>query len=350
MFQLSPLYHASENPTVLQLLRTVGLSFPRGPDTGIGLYDDGMLVGCGFLKGNMLQGLAIDPSYRGQDLSALLVSALIQEAASRGILHLNVITKPEIAPLLEHIGFHKVVDALPYSTFLEFGPGGISVFLEELRKRAADAPAHCAGIVINGNPFTLGHRYLIEEASRNAPLVWVIAVEENLSEFPFPVRMKLLQDGTADLPNVRVLSGGEYVVSQLTFPAYFTQEESFCQAESAMEAAVFTKLIAPALHITCRYLGAEPASVSTSIYNRTLLKALPSNGITVIELPRKTLNGEVISASTVRRYLAAGQWEQGKALLPESTWRWLHSHPEESELALQRFRRKNPLSSPTRIC
>ena len=105
MLQLSPLYRAAEDPSVLQLLRTVGLSFPRGPDAGIGLYDNGTLVGCGFLKGSMLQGLAIHPSYHGQNLSARLVSALIQEAACRGILHLNVITKPEMSPILEHIGF-----------------------------------------------------------------------------------------------------------------------------------------------------------------------------------------------------------------------------------------------------
>lgn len=346
MLQLSPLYRAAEDPSVLQLLRTVGLSFPRGPDAGIGLYDNGTLVGCGFLKGSMLQGLAIHPSYHGQNLSARLVSALIQEAACRGILHLNVITKPEMSPILEHIGFRKVVDALPYSTFLEFGPGGISVFLDELNRKASNAPENCAGIVINGNPFTLGHRYLIETASRKAPLVWVIVVEENISEFPFPVRMQLLQEGTADLPNIRILSGSEYVISQLTFPAYFTREELFCQAESTMEAAIFSQLIAPALHITCRYIGSEPTSASTAIYNRALLKALPSRGIQVEELPRKNLNGIPISASVVRSHLAAGRWEHARDLLPESTWHWLRSHPAETEQILQRIRKKNtPITS-----
>lgn len=54
----------------------------------------------------------------------------------------------------------------------------------------------CIGsIVMNCNPFTLGHRYLVEEASRQSDLLYIFVVEEDKSDFPFEDRFNMVKAG-----------------------------------------------------------------------------------------------------------------------------------------------------------
>ena len=66
-----------------------------------------------------------------------------------------------------------------------------------------------------------GHRYLVETASKENDHVYVFVVSEDVSIFSFSERFKLVKAGVADLPNVIVVPGKEYMVSYATFPAYF---------------------------------------------------------------------------------------------------------------------------------
>lgn len=50
---------------------------------------------------------------------------------------------------------------------------------------------------------------------------------------------------------------------------------------------------------------------------------LPDYGVAVTELPRLEIDGTAVSASTVRRALAAGDWQTVQKLTPETTWRYL---------------------------
>jgi [citrate (pro-3S)-lyase] ligase len=314
------------NPPLETLLAGFGLTMPKDTDDNLGLYDEGKLVGCGFLKGNMIQGLAIDRERQGEGLSATLVTGLINLAARRGIWYLRVITKPSMAPLLAGLGLRVVADASPYAVFLEFGRGGAETQRKYLLGLAAEvAQNRCAGLVMNCNPFTKGHRALIERASAENAWVWVLAVEEDKSVFPFRDRLRLMEEGTADLPNVRVIPGGEYVISSLTFPAYFTRDADLAAAQGALDAAVFAALIAPALTIRRRYVGDEPFSASTRLYNQALRERLPPAGVELIEMARQEAAGRVISASAVREALARGDWNQVREMVPDSTWNYLRS-------------------------
>ncbi|MDR1966422.1 MAG: [citrate (pro-3S)-lyase] ligase [Synergistaceae bacterium] len=307
------------------LLAGLDLSVPEGFEYAIGLYTaEDELVGCGCLKGDILQGLAIAPECQGEGLASKIVSRLIQQAALSGKSLLYVFTKPSMARLIESLGFREIADASPFVVLFEYGTGGVGAYKESL---AAYARKPCAGtassVVMNCNPFTLGHRYLIECALEKSDFLYIFVVEENMSEFSFPDRIRLVREGVADLQNVMVLPGGRYIISNLTFPSYFTKEEDMARAQSALDATLFCTVIAPTLNIGKRFVGSEPFSQVTGIYNETLQKILPSFGINVEEVPRARRGGIPISASAVRRYISEGKIEDACALLPDITKKYV---------------------------
>jgi [citrate (pro-3S)-lyase] ligase len=309
----------------LSLLGDFDLQAPIEPDITIGLYDERKLIGCCSRKGNILQGLAVDASYQGQGVSAILVTKMIEEAAQNGIIHLLVFTKPAMADLIRSIGFNVIADAKPYAVFLEYGPGGTQDFKKKLRDLSEGKPRESACVVMNCNPFTRGHRYLIEKMSSENQFVYILAVQEDVSLFPFSVRLDLIQKGVAGLDNVRVIPGGDYVISSLTFPSYFTRSEDLEAAQIAMDAEVFATLIAPALSVKRRYVGTEPYDPVTHVYNMTLKERLPPHGIEVVEVDRVQKEGRAVSASDVREAIRRDDWSVIEKLVPPATLEYLRS-------------------------
>ena len=315
----------NDNPQLDRLLSGFGLTLPEETEDNLGIYEDGELIGCGFLKGNMLQGLAVSGKHQGSGLAVTLVTGLIKLAAAKGITYLRVISKPEMAGKLSDIGMRVVADASPHAVFLEYGEASINEQINHFKDLSADKEECCACVVVNCNPFTLGHRWLIETASQSSRWVWVIVVEEDRSEFLFSDRLQMVINGTKDLNNIEVISGGEYIISSTTFPAYFIKSVDLARAQASLDAAVFAKLIAPSLKIVKRFVGSEPQNATTNIYNQVLQEILPANGIEVVEIPRIELNGSVISASAVRACLVNGNFSAVREMVPESTWQYLHT-------------------------
>ena len=322
-----------------ELLERCGLSMPEGVDCTVGVFDDGdgALVACGSIKGDMLQGMAVDPDRQGEDLTARVLTALIGEAKDAQSLYL--FTKPEKAMQFTGLGFRLVAKARPYAALLEWGQDGVKQYrtkLEQVRVAAGlKENAVVGALVMNCNPFTRGHRYLIETAARACDHVFVLVVEEDASRFSFRDRMSLVQQGTADLENVTVIGGGRYAVSDLTFPSYFTKEDKVAHAHAAMDAELFASIIAPALGVHRRFVGTEPYSVVTKIYNETLETRLPKHGIAVIEIPRLEAGGTAVSASRVRALLDAGDeaaWAEIRTLVPETTYAYLQGNARQVTL------------------
>ena len=298
------------------------------------------LAATGSLKGDMIQGMAVDPDFQGEDLTAKVLTHLFGIARERGHRTLYLFTKPEKAGQFIGLGFRRVAGARPYATLLEWGESGVNEYMKRLaavRKYVSqDLNGSEAGVlVMNCNPFTKGHRYLIEQAAARKKYVFVLAVEEDVSLFPFSDRLAMLQLGTADLENVKVLSGGRYAVSNLTFPSYFTKEENLAKAHAAVDAELFAACIAPALSASERFVGTEPFSQVTAVYNETLKERLPKHKIAVTEIPRLKVGGEAVSATKVRTVLAE-LWRSGnltaeavgessalELLLPETTLEYL---------------------------
>lgn len=179
-------------------------------------------------------------------------------------------------------------------------------------------------IVMNCNPFTLGHRYLIEQALKECDYLAIFVVQEDKSNFSFEDRLRLVSEGVADLPNVMVIPSGRFIISSLTFSEYFNKSElQEREIDTSNDIIIFAKEIAPCLHITKRFVGEEPLDKVTKQYNESMKKILPEYGIQYIEIPRIKSDDEVISASRVRRLLEQSDFLAIKKLVPESTFKYL---------------------------
>lgn len=306
------------------LLRKCGLVPEERADYRAGIFDEEEeLVATGALVGDMLQMIAVDPDHQGEELSVRLVTHLVHAAAARGVFCLYLFTKSGNAGFFTGMGFRTVADVPDGAALLEWGSPGIAEYCRKIAERKDPAAARVGAVVMNANPFTLGHRYLVETAAKECDRVFVFAVEEDLSEFPFAVRLELIRQGTADLENVTVLPGGRYIISSLTFPAYFVRDAAKSRMESRIDAEIFAKYIVPALSITDRYMGEEPFSQSTAIYNEEVKERLEKSGVSVHILPRFETAGQAVSASEVRRLLREGRTAEAAELVPESTAAYL---------------------------
>ena len=182
-------------------------------------------------------------------------------------------------------------------------------------------------IVMNCNPFTLGHRYLIESAAKQVDLLIIFVVEENKSFFKFEDRIKLVKAGTSDLENVRVVPSGRFIISTATFPGYFMKKNpDSAVLDSSKDVEMFGKKIAPPLGISVRFVGEEPFDVVTRRYNETMKSVLPEFGIELIEIPRKKTGDKVISATTVRALLEEQNFAEISKFVPKTTLDYLEKN------------------------
>lgn len=189
-------------------------------------------------------------------------------------------------------------------------------------------------VVVNCNPFTLGHQYLIETASTLVDYLYVFVVEEDLSEFKFADRFEMVKLGTNHLDNVKVLPGGKFIISTFTFPGYFDKSDMPTVAINATkDVEIFAKHIAPVLDITVRFVGSEPLSAVTRQYNRDLRDILPRYGIEYKEFGRIEFSSQPISASLVRQLIKQRDWDSVKNLVPQSTYDYI-SHNYECLVSL----------------
>lgn len=179
-------------------------------------------------------------------------------------------------------------------------------------------------IVMNCNPFTLGHQYLIGYAAERVDYLYVFVVEEDKSYFKFEDRIELVKAGTAHLRNVKVLPSGQFIISSTTFSEYFDKANlKGTTIDTSLDVETFGSQIAPCLNISVRFVGEEPLDPITAQYNQSMKDILPKYGIEVCEIPRKEDEVGVISASRVRKCLEENKWDEIKKLVPETTYLFL---------------------------
>lgn len=298
-------------------LKERGLTMEGGADHCAVLRGEGRIMACGCLDGSIVKYVAVDPAAEGEGAAATIVSELVNHAFRAGKEHLFLFTKPENEVMFRSLGFYPVArtaDAL----MLEDRRDGIDRFIAALPQKEGIKGA----CVVNCDPFTLGHRHLIETAARNCDFLYVFVVSEDAAHFPAGDRFALVERGTADIVNLAVAASENYLVSRATFPAYFIKDRVRAEdVRTEMDIAVFATKIAPGLGITRRFVGTEPFCAVTRAYNEKMRELLPAYGIEFIEIPRK----DDISASAVRRHLAAGDFQQIEKLVPKTTYDYLKS-------------------------
>ena len=216
--------------------------------------------------------------------------------------------------------------AEPYAALLEHGTDTLEDYLGRVRAILGSGEGKNRGaIVMNCNPFTLGHRSLVEYAHNNCDEVIIFAVREDRSVFPFSDRFSLLKQGVRDMKGVEVISGGDYIISNATFPTYFIKGTDELAAQTKLDATVFATRIAPALNISVRFVGEEPTDKTTLAYNKAMKEVFNESGIELKEIPREQKGNQIVSASTVRKALAEDDWETVYRMVPKTTLVYLKS-------------------------
>ncbi len=190
---------------------------------------------------------------------------------------------------------------------------------------AKDLETDMAGaIVMNCNPFTNGHRYLIEEAMKYVEVLFLFVLEEDRSYYSFEDRFQMVKLGTEDLEKVYVIPSGKFIISAMTFPEYFLKEyQPDITIQAANDVSLFGRYIAPFFHIKKRFAGTEPTDKVTAQYNEQMKKILPLYGVELCEIPRLRKGNSYVTATEVRRCMERHDWMRVKELVPYSTYQYL---------------------------
>ena len=328
--------------------------------------DDGEMIAGGGLKGNVIKCVAVDDAHKGEAIANTLISHLIAHANEEGHSNVMLFTKPKNRQLFESLSFRLLAEA-PEAVLMETGIGGINNTVEALKKIREESekykeynkeckennkeckenseeckeeektnlntstPQHhntttpqplttttpLRGVVVmNCNPFTLGHRYLIEQAAKQVERLFVMVVREDCSLFAYAERKAMVEQGVAHLKNVTVIDGSEYAISQATFPTYFLKRlDDAADTQMLLDLDLFRRHIAPALGTTVRFVGTEPTDQLTRRYNQLMHEALAD----VRETARLEKKGNAVSASRVRKAMEQADMSTIRQLVPPTT-------------------------------
>ena len=251
----------------------------------------GRLVACAGLDHNVIKCVAVAQEFRGESLSLRLGSEVIALAAQRGYFHLFLYSPPHNRELFRGWGFYPLVEVPDLVLLMENSPVAIKRYCDLLRlqKRPGD---RIGCVVLNANPFTLGHRFLVETAASECDWLHVFVVREDASAFSYVDRFSLVAEGVKDINRLTLHEGSDYIISRATFPGYFLKEQdTIDQSWAAIDLLLFREYIAPPLGITHRYVGTEPLDPVTNTYNADMKYWLEkassaANSISVVEVPR----------------------------------------------------------------
>ncbi|HBA87770.1 MAG TPA: [citrate (pro-3S)-lyase] ligase [Geobacter sp.] len=298
------------------LVEESGLRFEPTFDDLVGVFEAGRLVAVGARQGRVLKMLTVAATHQGGTLLDEVATELVGRGFQEGIDSFFVFTSPTLVPTFEALNFSLLASS-GKTALLEYGDG-LSRYLSRYRRQVVQGDN--GAIVANCNPFTLGHRYLVEQAASALDRLYLFVVREERSLFPFDARLRMVQEGTVDLANVTVLETSWYAISSVTFPTYFLKNGDPGGAlQMELDLLLFGTRIAPYFNVTTRFVGSEPLCRTTADYNAAMHRILPPLGIEVREIERKTAIGAAISASRVRELLSRGELEGIAELVPVTT-------------------------------
>lgn len=290
--------------------------------------DDETLIACAGLAKNIIKCVAISEDCRGEGVALKLITEVVNLAYEQQQSELFIFTKPEYEHLFQDCGFYPISSAYPHVVLMENSATRLQKQCQQWQKQRVEGKK-IGSIVMNANPFTLGHRYLIEQALKQCDHLHLFVVEENASLFSYQERFSLVEQGIKDLERITLHNSSPYIISRATFPDYFIKEQGIVNsAYLEIDLRIFRQHIAPALNITHRFVGTEPICAVTAEYNKNMHywlqhAEMASAKIEVVELERKHINATPISASLVRKLYLKEAWNELIPLVPQSTLEFL---------------------------
>ena len=338
-FVVQPKDEPPEMRAIRTLLAASDLELDNQVEVFVVCRHDGRIVACAGLDHYTIKCVAVADDFRGESLSLRLGTEVVRLAAARGEFHLFLYSAPHNLPFFRGWGFYPVVEVPDRVVLMENSPVAIERYCDSLREQRRPGKK-VGGIVVNANPFTLGHRFLVGQAARACEWLHVFVVREDASTFSYADRFALVAEGVKDIDNLTLYAGSDYIISRATFPGYFLKDDALIDRSwAAIDLLLFREYIAPALGITHRYVGTEPFDAVTNNYNLDMKHWLEhafssAPPITVIEVPRASLNGTPISASEVRRLLKQRDFARIKELVPDTTLQYLErKFPQTTSIA-----------------
>lgn len=300
------------------------------------------IVAGGGLKGGVIKCVAVADGHKGEAVANQIVSHLIAHANVDGHQCVKLFTKPQNQRMFESMSFRLLAEA-PKAILMETGIGGIKRYCEELESEKGKVKSEKSNgklhhlnpstpqpimpqsgiIIMNCNPFTLGHRYLIEQAAQQVDTLYILVVREDCSMFGYDERKAMIVRGVAHINNVVVCDGSEYSISATTFPTYFLKSLSDASdTQMTLDIDLYRRHIAPALGATVRFVGTEPDDPLTRRYNELMKSMLPD----VREVARLEKSGVAVSASRVRKAIVENHLALAARLVPPTTVPYIVAH------------------------
>ena len=300
------------------------------------------IVAGGGLKEGVIKCVAVADGHKGEAVANQIVSHLIAHANADGHQCVKLFTKPQNQKMFESMSFRLLAEA-PKAILMETGIGGIKRYCEELKREKGKVKSEKSNgklhhlnpstphpiappsgiIIMNCNPFTLGHRYLIEQAAQQVDTLYILVVREDCSMFGYDERKAMIVRGVAHINNVVVCDGSEYSISATTFPTYFLKCLSDASdTQMTLDIDLFRRHIAPALGATVRFVGTEPDDPLTRRYNELMKSMLPD----VREVARLQQGGVAVSASRVRKAIVENHLALAARLVPPTTVPYIVAH------------------------
>lgn len=300
------------------------------------------IVAGGGLKGGVIKCVAVADGHKGEAVANQIVSHLIAQANADGHQCVKLFTKPQNRQMFESMSFRLLAEA-PKAILMETGIGGIKRYSEELEREKGKVKSEKSNgklhhlnpstpqpimppsgiIIMNCNPFTLGHRYLIEQAAQQVQTLYILVVREDCSMFSYDERKAMIVRGVAHINNVVVCDGSEYSISATTFPTYFLKSLSDASdTQMTLDIDLYRCHIAPALGATVRFVGTEPDDPLTRRYNELMKSMLPD----VREVARLQQSGVAVSASRVRKAIVENHLALAARLVPPTTVPYIVAH------------------------
>ncbi len=314
-----------EKNRIITFLKTFGLDYEKNNNLSLYIEQDEEIIATVSVADYIIKDLAIAKQFQEMNLANLLLSHCFQKLAAKNIVYYQVYTKPEHKKMFLDLNFSEII-TVNHTCLLETKNFPIQSVLSKIKENYHIHTKDNGVIVVNANPFTNGHLYLIEQAAKKHEKLLVFVLEEDRSTFRFSERFLLVQQGTVHLENVVVIPSTKYMISSLTFPTYFLKEDVDKVTEQALvDAQIFTRYFMPIFNISKRYVGSETDPV-TAKYNFALKQVL---GNRLEEIKRKEIGNQPISASLVRKYLETKEFEKIAPLVPKTTLAYLKERNHE---------------------
>lgn len=301
-----------------------GLVYDDDIDLALVIIENNKIVASACKKNDIFEMIAVDPEYHHMNYLGVLLTELINYCYEANIYHYFVFTKAIYKAHFKSFNF-KLLASYEDIVLFEYGTPDFDHYFDNIK---LNPDLLTGSIVMNLNPFTLGHLDLIQNALTKVEQLIIFVVEEDKSFFKFEDRLELVRDGVKELENVIVVPSGPYIISQATFPTYFLKELDDATLYYTNIDIQLYKKIMDKLNIKYRFVGEEPIDKLTAFYNQQLKLNLKDQ---LIVFPRKEHDHHVISASYVREKLNEHDFEAIKPVVTNHVYEFLKKRYDNND-------------------